>query len=72
MLAVLLVSYRKLQIFGRVGSNRPNPYKTVVVIVFVEASAPRAKFSSLTPGYFTLNGDKAPPATRDSDEVARS
>ncbi len=30
-----------------------------------------AKCSRLPPGYFTLNGDKAPPAARDSSEVAR-
>ncbi len=26
----------------------------------------------IAPGYFTLNGDKAPPAARDGSEVARS
>ncbi len=30
------------------------------------------KCSRLAPDYFVLNGDKAPPAVRDSSEVARS
>ncbi len=38
-------------------------YDTVVVFVIV---------GRLAPGYFTLNDDKAPPAARDSSEVARS
>ncbi len=44
----------------------------VLVVVVVYAQRQELKCSRLAPGYFTLNGDKAPPAARDSSEVARS
>ncbi len=50
----------------------PNACVVVVVIVVVKAYRQERKCSRLAPGYFTLNGDKAPPATRDRSEVARS
>ncbi len=36
------------------------------------AKCQELKCSRLVPDYFTLNGDKAPLAARDSSEVARS
>ncbi len=44
----------------------------VVVIVVVKTQRQELKCSRLALGYFTLIGDKAPPAARDSSEVARS
>ncbi len=43
-----------------------------VVVVVVQAQRQELKCSGLAPGYFNLIGDKAPPAARDSSEVARS
>ncbi len=43
-----------------------------VVAVAVWAQRRELKCSRRTPGYFTPIGDKAPPAARDSSEVARS
>ncbi len=49
-----------------------NPVGVVAVVVVVQAQRQELKCSRLAPGYFTLIGDKAPPAARDSSEVARS
>ncbi len=43
----------------------------VVVVVVVYAQRQELKCSRRAPGYFTLIGDKAPPAARDRSKVAR-
>ncbi len=43
----------------------------VVVVVVFKAQRQERKCSRLARFYFTLNGDKAPPASSDSSEVAR-
>ncbi len=44
----------------------------VRIDVVVQAQIQEVKCSRRAPGYFTLIGDKAPPAARDSSEVARA
>ncbi len=41
----------------------------MIVIVVVKVKRQERNCSAKAPGYFTLIGDKAPPATRDSSEV---
>ncbi len=43
-----------------------------VVAVAVQAQRRELNCSRRAPDYFTLTGDKAPPAARDSSEVARA
>ncbi len=64
---------RSCFLLGAGGIRRSDWPKCVwAVDVVVGAERQELKCSRLAPGYFTLNGDKAPPAARDSSEVARS
>ncbi len=47
-------------------------FAVVVVLVVVKAQRQELKCSRRAPGYFTVIGNKVPPAARDSSEVARS